>query len=75
MKTYGAEAHIMPQETMPISESEDSYFGDFIEDDEVDSPITSALTLAHCSLFPQPDNRINWTTTAAATAGTTCTFG
>jgi len=26
----------------PIGESDDSYFGDFIEDDEVDSPITSA---------------------------------
>ncbi|MGA1980778.1 MAG: RNA polymerase sigma factor RpoD [Sedimentisphaerales bacterium] len=26
----------------PIGESEDSYFGDFIEDDEVDSPVTSA---------------------------------
>jgi RNA polymerase primary sigma factor len=26
----------------PIGESEDSYFGDFIEDDEVDSPVASA---------------------------------
>ncbi len=26
----------------PIGESEDSYFGDFIEDDEVDSPVVSA---------------------------------
>jgi len=26
----------------PIGESEDSYFGDFIEDDDVDSPVTSA---------------------------------
>jgi RNA polymerase primary sigma factor len=26
----------------PIGESEDSYFGDFIEDNEVDSPVTSA---------------------------------
>jgi RNA polymerase primary sigma factor len=26
----------------PIGESEDSYFGDFIEDDEVDSPVSSA---------------------------------
>jgi len=26
----------------PIGESEDSYFGDFIEDDEVDSPVLSA---------------------------------
>jgi hypothetical protein len=28
--------------TMPIGESEDSYFGDFIEDDAVDSPVASA---------------------------------
>ncbi len=26
----------------PIGESEDSYFGDFIEDDEIDSPVASA---------------------------------
>src|SRR4030066_1180214 len=26
----------------PIGESEDSYFGDFIEDNEVDSPVISA---------------------------------
>ena len=26
----------------PIGESEDSYFGDFIEDDDVDSPVASA---------------------------------
>jgi RNA polymerase primary sigma factor len=26
----------------PIGDSDDSYFGDFIEDDEVDSPVTSA---------------------------------
>jgi RNA polymerase primary sigma factor len=26
----------------PIGESEDSYFGDFIEDDDVDSPVSSA---------------------------------
>jgi len=26
----------------PIGESEDSYFGDFVEDDEVDSPVASA---------------------------------
>ena len=26
----------------PIGESEDSYFGDFIEDDEIDSPVSSA---------------------------------
>jgi len=26
----------------PIGESEDSYFGDFLEDDDVDSPVTSA---------------------------------
>jgi RNA polymerase primary sigma factor len=27
----------------PIGESEDSYFGDFIEDDDVDSPVASAI--------------------------------
>ena len=26
----------------PIGDSEDSYFGDFIEDDDVDSPVSSA---------------------------------
>ena len=36
----------------PIGESEDSYFGDFIEDDEGDSPVASVSTAARTWVSP-----------------------